>query len=94
MSKLVVDRQDAVTFFTLNRPEVHNNVDDELAMLLADAIDAFAADDEAKVLVIAARGTARSARAPTSRAWPSCSSTAAPVTRARWASPGSIPTNR
>ena len=46
MSKLLVERQDAVTVLTLNRPEVHNNVDDETAMLLADAIDAFAADDE------------------------------------------------
>ena len=29
--KLLVERQDAVTLLTLNRPEVHNNVDDELA---------------------------------------------------------------
>ena len=29
MSKLLVERQDAVTVLTLNRPEVHNNVDDE-----------------------------------------------------------------
>ena len=56
MSKLLVERQDAVTVLTLNRPEVHNNVDDETAMLLADAIDAFAADDDAKVLVITGAG--------------------------------------
>jgi enoyl-CoA hydratase/carnithine racemase len=48
MSKLLADRQDAVTVLTLNRPEVHNNVDDELAMLLAD--------DDQKVLVIAGAG--------------------------------------
>ena len=56
MPKLLVERQDAVTVLTLNRPEVHNNVDDETAMLLADAIDAFAADDAAKVLVITGAG--------------------------------------
>ena len=56
MSKLLVERHDAVTVLTLNRPEVHNNVDDETAMLLADAIDAFAADDGAKVLVITGAG--------------------------------------
>jgi enoyl-CoA hydratase len=56
MSKLLVERQDAVTVLTLNRPEVHNNVDDETAMLLADAIDAFAAEDAAKVLVITGAG--------------------------------------
>ena len=56
MSKLLVERQDAVTVLTLNRPEVHNNVDDETAMLLADAVDAFAADDAAKVLVITGAG--------------------------------------
>ncbi len=56
MSKLLVERQDAVTVLTLNRPEVHNNVDDETAMLLADTIDAFAAEDAAKVLVITGAG--------------------------------------
>ena len=50
MPKLLVERRDAVTVLTLNRPEVHNNVDDETAMALADAVDAFAADDGAKVL--------------------------------------------
>jgi len=94
MSKLLVERQDAVTVLTLNRPDVHNNVDDETAMLLADAIDAFAADDRAKVLVITAQATGRSAREPTSRGWPSCSSTVAPTTPVRWASRGSTRTSR
>lgn len=56
VAKLLVDRQGPVRVLTLNRAEVHNNVDDELAMLLADAIDVFAADDEAKVLVVTGAG--------------------------------------
>lgn len=56
MSKLMVERRGAVTLFTLNRAEVHNNVDDELAMLLADAIIAFGKDAEAKVLVVTGAG--------------------------------------
>lgn len=56
MAKLLVERQDAVTLLTLNRAEVHNNVDDELACELADAIDAFGADPDAKVLVLTGAG--------------------------------------
>ena len=56
MSKLLVDKQGAVTLLTLNRPEVHNNVDDELACLLADAIIEFGEDDGQSVLVIAGAG--------------------------------------
>jgi enoyl-CoA hydratase len=56
MSKLLIDRRGSVTLFTLNRPEVHNNVDDELAMLLADAIIAFGKDGDAKVLVVTGAG--------------------------------------
>jgi enoyl-CoA hydratase len=56
MSKLRIEQQGGVTLFTLNRPEVHNNVDHELAMELADAIDAFAANDSASVLVVTGAG--------------------------------------
>ena len=56
MSKLLIEKRGAVTLVTLNRPEVHNNVDAELAMLLADAISDFGADDQQKVLVIAGAG--------------------------------------
>lgn len=56
MPKLLIERRDAVTLLTLNRPEVHNNVDAELAMALADAIDTFAADDGQKVLVVTGAG--------------------------------------
>lgn len=56
MSKLLIEKRGEVTLLTLNRPEVHNNVDADLAMLLADAIIDFGADDQQKVLVIAGAG--------------------------------------
>lgn len=56
MSKLLIEKQGAVTLLTLNRPEVHNNVDDELACLLADAIIDFGNDAAQSVLVIAGAG--------------------------------------
>ncbi len=56
MSKLKTEQQGEVTLLTLNRPEVHNNVDDELAMELADAIIAFGKDDGSKVLVVTGAG--------------------------------------
>ena len=56
MSKLLIERRGGVTHFTLNRPNVHNNVDADLAMELADGINAFGADEEAKVLVISGAG--------------------------------------
>ena len=56
MPNLLVEKRDAVTLFTLNRPEVHNNVDRDLAIALAENIDAFAKDDDAKVLVITGAG--------------------------------------
>ncbi len=56
MSKLLIDRHGEVTLLTLNRPEVHNNVDRDLAIELAEGINAFAADESAKVLVITGAG--------------------------------------
>jgi len=56
MSKLLIEKHGAVTLLTLNRPAVHNNVDDELACLLADAIIDFGRDDSQSVLVIAGAG--------------------------------------
>jgi len=41
---------------TLNRPEVHNNVDAETAVALAEAIEAFAADPAANALVVTGAG--------------------------------------
>jgi enoyl-CoA hydratase len=50
--KVLVERRDAVTVLTLNRPEVHNCVDAETADLLSAAIQAFADDDDARVMVV------------------------------------------
>lgn len=56
MSKLLVEQRGAITVLTLNRPDVHNNVDRDLAVALAEAIGAFADDDEAAVLVLTGAG--------------------------------------
>jgi enoyl-CoA hydratase len=58
LSKLIIERQGAVTVFVLNRPDVHNNVDADLAVELAEAIEAFASDDAAEVLVVTGAGDA------------------------------------
>ncbi|TMK54851.1 MAG: enoyl-CoA hydratase, partial [Actinobacteria bacterium] len=54
--KVLVTTNDAVTVLTLNRPEVHNAVDGETAEAIGTAIDAFAVDDEARVLVVTGAG--------------------------------------
>ena len=56
MPNLLVEKHDTVTLFTLNRPEVHDNVDRDIAIALAENIDAFAKDDDAKVLMITGAG--------------------------------------
>lgn len=56
MAKVEVQRRKAVTLLTMNRPEVHNAVDAETAGLLSEAIAGFAADDEARVLVVTGAG--------------------------------------
>ena len=56
MSKLLVERDGGVTLFRLNRPDVHNKVDADLAVELAEGIIAFRDDDSAPVLVITGAG--------------------------------------
>jgi enoyl-CoA hydratase len=56
MAKLLIERDGEVTLFRLNRPEVHNNVDADLAVELAEGIIAFRDDDSAKVLVVTGAG--------------------------------------
>ena len=48
MAKVEVRDEGAVRLLTLNRPEVHNCVDGETAVLLAETIERFGADDGAK----------------------------------------------
>src|SRR5919204_1477150 len=56
MPTLLVDQRESITLLTLNRPEVHNSVNAELAVALAQAIEKFAADDSSSVLVITGAG--------------------------------------
>ena len=56
MPTLLVDQRESITLLTLNRPEVHNSVNAELAVALAQAIESFAADDSSSVLVITGAG--------------------------------------
>ena len=54
--KLLVERSGPVTILTLNRPAVRNCIDAETAGLLSEAIDGFAADDDALVMVVTGAG--------------------------------------
>jgi len=57
MSDLVLtDRRNAVQILTLNRPDVHNCVNGDVATALAEAISAFAEDAAARVLVVTGAG--------------------------------------
>ena len=56
MADLIVERRGPVTLLTLNRPEVHNSVNVVTAVALAEAVETFAGDPEAKVLVISGAG--------------------------------------
>ena len=54
--KVLTERRGAITLVTLNRPDVLNCVDAETADLLSDAIGSFAADDDARVMVVTGAG--------------------------------------
>jgi enoyl-CoA hydratase len=56
MDDLLVERRGPITLFTLNRPDAHNRITADIAVGLAEGIDAFAADDSARVLVITGAG--------------------------------------
>ncbi|HET9317008.1 MAG TPA: enoyl-CoA hydratase-related protein, partial [Vicinamibacteria bacterium] len=55
-SKVVVEAQGGVRILRINRPDVRNCVDGETAVGLGDAIEAFAADESARVLVVTGAG--------------------------------------
>ena len=54
--KVLTERRDAVVVVTINRPEVHNCVDTETADALEDAVRAFDASDDDRVLVLTGAG--------------------------------------
>jgi enoyl-CoA hydratase len=53
---VTIDKTGPVTVLTLNRPEARNAVDAATAVALATAIDDFAADDAAHVLIVTGAG--------------------------------------
>jgi enoyl-CoA hydratase len=56
MDELLVDKRGPVTLITLNRPEAHNSITAAMAVGIAEAVDAFAADGSASVLVVTGSG--------------------------------------
>jgi enoyl-CoA hydratase len=56
MDGLLVEKRGPVTLITLNRPEAHNSITAAMAVGIAEAIDAFADDDSASVLVVTGAG--------------------------------------
>ncbi|ONM49442.1 crotonase/enoyl-CoA hydratase family protein [Nocardia donostiensis] len=58
---LLVERRDAITILTVNRPQARNAIDLATAQALEAAIDAFEEDDTARVLVLTGAGATFSA---------------------------------
>lgn len=54
--KVLATTEDGITVITLNRPDVHNCVDGETAEAIGTAVEAFAADDDARVLIVTGAG--------------------------------------
>lgn len=57
MPTVLVERRDAVTIISVNRPEKRNAVDRGTAELLAEAFRAFDADDDASVAILRGEGS-------------------------------------
>lgn len=55
-NKVITENRGPIRILCINRPEVRNCVDGETAVGLAEAIEAFAADNEARVLVVTGAG--------------------------------------
>jgi enoyl-CoA hydratase len=56
MSTIEVERRGPVTVLTLNRPEARNAVDGETAVAITGAVEEFASDDPARVLIVTGAG--------------------------------------
>lgn len=56
MPKIIVERRGPIHLVTLNRPEVHNAVDGEMAAALTQSIHEFADDEAARVMVVTGAG--------------------------------------
>jgi len=71
---IVVTRAETVATITLNRPEVLNATDAELAVALAAAVTEVAADDTARVIVLTGAGRGFCAGGDMKAAWEAVSS--------------------
>lgn len=58
MAVLEIDRQGAVAWLWLNRPQVRNALNEDLSGALSDALGALESDASARVVVLAGRGPA------------------------------------
>ncbi len=56
MPALLYEKRGEIAYVTLNRPEVHNAMDSEVMVRLADAWQDFAADDSLRVAIITGAG--------------------------------------
>jgi enoyl-CoA hydratase len=56
MSALLFDLRDGIAYLTLNRPEVHNAINPELMVRLAEAWQRIAADDSIRATIITGAG--------------------------------------
>jgi enoyl-CoA hydratase len=54
--KVITENRGPIRILRINRPEVRNCVDGETAVGLAEALEAFAADSEARVLIVTGAG--------------------------------------
>lgn len=55
---LLVDVEQHVATVTLNRPEIRNSFNDEMIAELTDAFKTLGADDQVRVIILAAAGKA------------------------------------
>ena len=56
MTALLYEKRDGIAYVTLNRPEVHNAMDSEVMVRLAEAWQDFANDDDLRVAIITGAG--------------------------------------
>lgn len=56
MPALLYEKRGEIAYVTLNRPEVHNAMDSEVMVRLADPWQDFAADDSLRVAIITGAG--------------------------------------
>ncbi len=58
MSSIILKIEDSIAFITLNRPEVFNSFNREMALLMQDTLDQCAKDDNIRAIVITGSGKA------------------------------------